>query len=312
MRRIISVSIIFLLLGLSYVLNGCSQKVQSGNLLASFGDQVVTLDEFENEISELSDREKRKYKGTEGLEEYLALVVKDKMLLEVAIEEGLDKDKEIVQQIEGYREQLILKEFIKREVDDKVNVTESHLSEYYEEHKEEYVEPDKIIVTEVTLKDEEKAKEIMEKLKDGADFTELAKEMNEKGESAGPGSGSEGKTRPFSQESFRSAQEFVNIAFALEVSQISDIIVQPMGEETFYMIVRLDERVPSRQKELSEVEKKIERIVKKEQKKELMDRWLEMVKAEKEFQLYPERLPEPEPEAEEPEEKAGTETDKTE
>ena len=84
-----------------------------------------------------------------------------------------------------------------------------------------------------------------------------------------------------------------------------------MGDDTFYMIVRLDERVPSRQKELSEVEKKINRIVKKEQKKELMDTWLGMVKSNKKFQLYPERLPEPEPEeVEEVEEKAETETEK--
>jgi len=311
MRKIISVGIIFLLLGMSYVLTGCSQKVASENLLAEFGDQVVTLDEFQNEFSELSDREKRKYEGKEGLEEYLLLMAESRMLLETAVDEGLDKDKEIVQQIADYKDQLIVKELVKREVDDKVNVTEAHLGMYYEEHKEEYVEPDKIIVTEVTLKDEEKAKEIIEKLKGGADFTELAKEMDEKSESFGPGQGNEGKTRPFSQESFRSAQEFVDVAFVLEVNQISDIIVQPMGEETFYMIVRLDERVPSRQKELSEVEKKIERIVKKEQKKELMDTWLGTVKAKKEFQLYSERIPEPEPEAEEPEEKAEEAAEKT-
>jgi hypothetical protein len=58
------------------------------------------------------------------------------------------------------------------------------------------------------------------------------------------------------------------------------------------MIVRLDERMPSRQKELSEVESKIRREVEKEEKKKIMDRWLETIKTEKEFQLYPDRLPE--------------------
>lgn len=313
MRKIISVGIIFLLLGVSYILTGCSQKVASENLLAEFGDQIVTLDEFQSEFSELSDREKRKYKGEEGLEEYLLLMAESRMLLETAVDRGLDKDKEIVQQIADYKDQLIVKELVKREVDDKVDVTESHLSDYYEAHKEDYVEPDKVIVTEITVKDEEKAKEVMEKIKGGVDFTELAKEMDENGESSGPsGSGSEGKTRAFSADSYRSAQDFVDTAFALEVNQISDIIVQPMGEDTLYMIVRLDERVPSRQKELSEVEKRIKRIVKKEQKKELMDTWLGKVKAEKKFQLYPERLPEPEPEAEKPEKKAETETEKAE
>ena len=299
MGRIISVSAVFLLLGLSYIFGGCSQKVQQENLLAEFGDQAVTLDEFQKEMSELSDREKRKYEGQEGLAEYLTLMAESRMLLEVASEKGMDKDKAIVEQVEEYKDQLIVKELVKREVDDKVNVADAHLVTYYDGHKDDYIEPEKVVVTEITLQDEEKAKEALEEIKGGANFAELAKEMDETGESSGPGQGNGGKTRPLSRDSFRSAQEFVEAAFALEVDQISDIIVQPMGETTYYMIVRLEERTPSRQKEFSEVKSKIERIVQKEQKKGQMDRWLETLKAEKKFKLYPEKIPAPaEPEEE--------------
>ncbi len=307
MRRITSVSAVFLLLALSYVFGGCSQKIQQGDILAEFGGQVVTLDEFQKELSELSDREKRKYEDQEGLEEYLTLMAESRMLLEVANDKGLDRDKEIVKQVAEYKDQLIVKELVKREVDDKVNVTDAHLAQYYEGNKADYVDPEKVVVTEITLKDEEKAKEILEKLKGGEDFTELAKEMDEKGESSGPGQGNGGKSRPFSRSSYRTAQEFVEVAFALEVNQISDIIVQPLGEDTYYMLIRLDERIPSKQKELSEVKSRIERIVQKEQKKAQMDRWLETVKVEKNFQLYPERIPEPAETEEETEAEEGTE-----
>ncbi|MFC1714517.1 peptidyl-prolyl cis-trans isomerase [Candidatus Poribacteria bacterium] len=318
MRRIISVGAVFLLLALSYVFGGCSQKVQQGNILAEFGDQTVTLDEFQKELSELPDRDKRKYEGQEGLAEYLTLMAESRMLLEVANDNGLDRDKEIVKQVAEYKDQLIVKELVKREVDDQVNVTDTDLAQYYEEHKADYVDPEKVVVTEITLKDEEKAKEILEKAKGGADFTELAKEMDEKGESAGPGQGNGGKSRPFSQDSYRTAQGFVEAAFALEVNQMSDIIVQPLGEDILYMIIRLDERIPSKQKEFSEVKSRIERIVQKEQKKAQMDRWLEVVKMDKNFQLYPERIPEPaETETEAVEgteagEKTEAETEKTE
>ncbi len=320
MRRIISVGAVFLLLALSYVFGGCSQKAQQGDILAEFGDQAVTLDEFQKEISELSDREKRKYEGQEGLEEYLTLMAESRMLLEVASDKGLDRDKEIVKQVVEYKDQLIVKELVKREVDDQVNVTDTHLTQYYEEHKADYVDPEKVVVTEITLKEEEKAKEILEKAKGGADFTELAKEMDEKGESSGPGQGNGGKSRPFSQDSYRTAQEFVKAAFVLEVNQMSDIIVQQLGEDTYYMLIRLDERTPSKQKEFSEVKSRIERIVQKEQKKAQMDRWLETVKMDKNFQLYPERIPEPVEVEEETEaaegaeagEKTEAETEKTE
>jgi parvulin-like peptidyl-prolyl isomerase len=193
-------------------------------------------------------------------------------------------------------------------VEDKINVTDADLMKYYEGHKADYLEPEKVVVTEISVTEEEKAKEIFQKVKDGADFTELAKEMDAKRESLGPGQGNEGKTRPFSKDSYSSAQNFAEAAFALEIGQMSDIIVQPIRDQTYYMIVRLDERIPERQKEFSEVEKSIRRTVEKQVKSDRMDRWLMAIKVEKKFQLYPDRIPVPvEAEVEETEEVEGVE-----
>ena len=112
------------------------------------------------------------------------------------------------------------------------------------------------------------AKEIMKKIKAGADYTELAKEMDAKGETFGPGKGNEGKTNPFSRSQFSNAPKFAETCFGLELGQISDLIIQPLRDETFYMIARLDERIPPKQQELSDVEKRVDRIVQKEKKKE--------------------------------------------
>lgn len=291
MKRVIFLMSAFMILISSCIFVGCSQKAQQENILAEFDKQVVTLEELEQEISELPEWKQKKYKDQAGREEYLTLMAESRMLLQVAGEKGLNKDPEIVKQTREYRDQLVVKELVKREVDDKVNVTEDLVAKYYADRKDEYVDPEKVSVTEVTLEDEDKAKEVMEKVKGGGDFTELAKEMSDKAESVGPGQRSEGKVT-FSQDSYSSAREFVETAFGLQAGDISNIIVQPIGEKTYYMIVRLDERIPSRQKELSEVESKIRREVEKEEKKKIMDRWLETIKTEKEFQLYPDRLPE--------------------
>lgn len=291
MKRVIFLVSAFMIVISSCIFVGCSQKAQQENVLAEFDKQVVTLDELKQEISELPEWKQKKYKDQAGREEYLTLMAESRMLLQLANEKGLSKDPEIVKQTREYRDQLVVKELVKREVDDKVNVTDDLVSKYYEDHKDEYVDPEKVSVTEITLEDEGKAKEIMEKIKGGADFTEVAKEMADKAESVGPGQRSEGKVT-FSQDSYSSAREFVETAFGLEAGDVSNIIVQPIGEKTYYMIVRLDERIPSRQKELSEVESKIRRTVEKDEKKKIMDKWLGTIKAEKGFQLYPDRLPE--------------------
>ena len=314
MKRLILVTVVFLILGFFMLVSSCSQKaqVQQENILAEFSDQVVTVGELEQEIFELSEWKQSKYKDQAGREEYLTLMAESRMLLEAAIEKGLDKDPEVVKQTREYKDQLIVKELVKREVDDQVTVTDEDLEKYYEEHKADYMEPEKVVVTEITVKDEEKSKEIMEKIKGGADFTELAKEMDAKGESFGPGQGNGGKTRPFSRDSFSSAQEFVETAFSLEVGQMSDIIAQPIRDETYYMIIRTDEHIPSRQQEFSEVESKIRRAVEKQKKKDRMDKWLETLKVEKRFQLYPDRIPKVVEEAAEAEEEKAEETPETE
>ncbi len=291
MKRVVLIMSAFVILTLSCIFVGCSQKAPQGNVLAEFDKQVVTLEELEQEISELPEWKQKNYKDQAGRAEYLTLMAESRMLLQVANEKGLNKDPEIVKQTREYRDQLVVKELVKREVDDKVKVSDDLVTKYYADHKDEYVDPEKVSVTEVTVEDEEKAKEIMEKIKGGADFTALAKEMSDKAESVGPGQRSEGKVT-FSQDSYSSAREFVDTAFGLEVGDVSNIIVQPIGEKTYYMIVRLDERIPSRQKELSEVESRIRRAVEKDEKKQIMDKWLATIKVEKGFQLYPDRLPE--------------------
>jgi parvulin-like peptidyl-prolyl isomerase len=299
MRSLVSITVVFMVL--FTLLCGCSQKAQEQNILAEFDDQVVTLEELEKEISELPEWKQEKYSDQAGREEYLTLMAESRMLLQVADEKELDKDPEIVKQTREYKDQLMVKELVKREVDDKLNIVDADLKRYYEEHISDYVEPEKVVVTEITLKEEEKAKEIIESIKNGADFTELAKELDAKGESFGPGQGNEGKTSPFSRDSYSAAQEFVNTAFSLEVGQISDIITQPIREETYYMIIRLDEKIPSRQKEFSEVEKSIRRTVEKEKKKARMDAWLGTLKEQKNFNLYTDKIPEVTQESEETE-----------
>jgi hypothetical protein len=361
--------LLFILVG------GCSQKVQQENILAEFDGQVVRVDELEQEFSELSQWEQNKYKGQEGREEYLTLMAESRMLLRAAVEKGLDKDSEIVDQTREYRDQLMVKELVKREVDDKSTATAGELKSYYEEHKADYIEEEKVTIAEITVEDEEKAKEIVEKIEGGADFGELVKEMADKGESVGPGQRKGGEVT-FGRKAYSSTPEFVNVAFDLEKGAISDIIVQPMasallfsvdlkfqtdldggnlsedlrqefenneitlsqdasisvggrsgrwliapgltggrddeGNNTwyivekdaredsklgiystrvYYMIIRAEDRIPSRQQELSEVESKIRRIVEKQKKKDRMDKWLGALKAEKKFQLYPERIP---------------------
>ncbi len=289
MKKITILTSFFILV--SVLMIGCSQKVRQEDILVKFDKQIITVSEFEKKLSELPEWKRDRYKDQAGKAEYLNELAEEKLITLAAKDRELHKDPEVIKQVNEYRDQLMLKELVKREVDDKIKITDADLEKYYSEHKEDYIEPEKVVVTEITLKDEAKAKEVLEKIKSGVDFTELAKEMDSKGESFGPGAGNGGKTRPFSRDSYSSAREFVETAFKLKPGEMSDIIVQPLGQDTYYMIIRVDEHNPSRQKELSEVKDQVESSVEREKKKERLYQWLDEVKKERKFQLFTERIP---------------------
>jgi cell pole-organizing protein PopZ len=266
-------------------------KSKEEETLAKVGNQVITISDMDKGISDMPEWKKDKYKDLEGRKKYLDELVEEKLLTLTATEQKLDKTPEIAKQVKEYRDQLMLKELVKQEVDDKVKVEDADIQKYYDEHKADYVDPEKIVVTEISMKDESKAKEVMEKIKGGADFTELAKDLDAKGESFGPGKGSGGKTISFSRASYSSAKLFADTTFNLKLGEISDIIVQPYGQDTFYMIARLDERTPSKQKELSEVKDDVQREVDTQKKRERIDQWLTVLKKEKNFKLFLDRIP---------------------
>jgi len=275
-------------------------------VLAKIGKDRISLSQIIKDISEMQAWKQDRYKDKEGKAKYLNELVEGKLITLAAYDQKLQDDAEISRQVKEYKDQLMLKELVKQEVDDKIKIEDADIQKYYDEHKEDYVDPEKIVVTEVTLKDEEKAREILEQIKNGGDFTEIAKELDAKGESFGPGMGKEGKTNPFSTKSYSSAKEFTEIAFNLKVGEVSDLFTQPMGQETYQMIIRKDEEMPSRQKELDEVKDNVKREVEREKKRARIEEWLDGMKKEMKFEIFADKIPAPVVEEEKPKEEGAT------
>jgi peptidyl-prolyl cis-trans isomerase C len=285
-----------------------SKKAEKDVILAKFDKQAITLKEMEKNISEMQEWKQDKYKDQEGKKKYLDELIEEKLLTLEAGNRKINETPEIAKQLKEYRDQLMLKELVKEEIDDKVKVLDADIEKYYNEHKPEYIDPEKVTVTEITLKDEAKAKEVMDKIKAGGDFTAIAKEMSSKGESFGPGQSNGGTTSPFTKDSFSSAKNFVDKAFSLNKGEISDIIIQPIEPDTYYMIIRLDDHTQPRQKELSEVKDDIKWAVEKEKKRERIDQWLAEMKKVSNFQIFTDRIPKPVEKKEEAKPAEGTST----
>ena len=75
------------------------------------------------------------------------------------------------------------------------------------------------------------------------------------------------------------------------------MIVQELQGDTYYMIFRVEEKKPPRQKTLDEVRPRVEDAVQKIKKRERLNEWLTSLKEKSKLRIYADRLPEyPEPE----------------
>ena len=177
----------------------------------------------------------------------------------------------------------------------KINVTEEEAKKYYDENLRQFEQPEQVRVSHILIKPEfvdpntnpnadpneakkiarAKAENLLKQLKDGADFAELAKSHSDC--PSAPQGGDlgffpRGETVP----------EFENVAFELEIRQISDVVETEYG---YHIIKAADHKQASTIAFDLAKDNIIEQLTQKEQSK-FADEYIESLKAKANI-VYP-------------------------
>ena len=255
----------------------------------------ISLADFKAAIGELSIFQQENYASKAGKAEYLPEFIDEKLKVLAAIDKGLDKDEDILKKAQEYKHTLLIERLTLIEVDEKVSPTEEDRRHYYEEHKSEYVEEAAAQVTCISVVEKALAQEALAQIKAGIDISELAKRLSEKGKLFGPGSNKvdPGNTGLFTKDESQDWQVFVDVAFNMEVGEITEEILElEMDLETYYLIFRKEEHIPERIADFEEVRDFIEPSVKREKKRQRIIEWVAEVTSTSGLKTYPERIPE--------------------
>ena len=302
----------FILIGavaVSIALNGCGGKAGAeGTVIAEFewdGKHQITLEEMLQEISELPTYKQPQYQEAEGgYEEYMNLMAESRLILCLAKDRKLNEDPEVMKKVQDYYHELLVDKITDLEVDQKLKLTEEDYRLYYEENKDDYVQPEQVRLTCITLMNEERANEVFQRIKGGEDIVALAAELHENGELVGPGSNNEipGDTGLFDSTVYsRRAKPFSDAAFAMEVGQMNEELLHiELDGEHYYLTFRKEEVQPERQQTLDEqsVRRNVERHVENQKREELMTDWLIRLHEQGNVQTFADRIPDPPPEEE--------------
>jgi len=193
---------------------------------------------------------------------------------------------------------LTIRNFIEKKVQPLAKpVTDKDISDYYEANKEKYVEPEQVRARHILVKvtpdatdaqksaAKEKIQGILDKVKNGGDFAELAKENSDC-----PSSQQGGDLGFFSRGQM--VKPFEDATFALEPDGISDIVETEFGHH----IIKFEEKKPGKQLTLEEVKSKIEGALSEKEMDQALGDWLKPIreKASIKFLLKGSDMPETE------------------
>lgn len=183
--------------------------------------------------------------------------------------------------VDSYKSQLFKNVFVRNVLIPRVAVTESAVKDYYEKHPEKFLKPVRYRIQQITLKTQEDAEDAAKSLREGADFSWVARRKS--GSPDGEAQGSEARwiARAGIPEPAQSAID------ALKPGETSPVI--KLGEDA-YTIVLLRERTTSEPEEFPAVREAAQRLYFEDQVKTSLEAYIAELRKDAEIKTCDEVL----------------------
>lgn len=244
-------------------------------ILATFSGQTITLGEFNQLWEEVPEDYKLQLDKSMVLDQ----MISEKLLIQEAKNMGLEEDNDVLEQIKKITKQILVQALIEREILDKIKVNDEVVLEYYEQNKDSFTEKEQVHLYNILLETEEEAQDVLEQLRAGKDFSEIAIEK-----STGPSAAQGGDLGYLSRGTI--IPEIEEVVFALELEKLSEIIKTDFG----FHILKITEKKPETVKTIEEVKEGIIEILLPTKQKEAFENLLEELKGKVEIEINEEAL----------------------
>lgn len=255
---------------------GIAEPVAAGSkVVAEIGAEKITLADLdavienaiENQLSpmaafltteQLNEQKKKtldQYKAPQAKQQFLQSWLAQEILYREALEEHLSEKPEIKRLLDELARGVLSRQLMNEQLASKINITETDLETYYTANKSQFLEPAKARISHILVKEEQQARDLINRLKEGEDFAELAKEHSVDEETKDDG----GKididvTKGAYVPVIGDVNGLNDRIFSAEVSAVLD---EPVKTDKGWEIVRLDSKQAERQKNFDEVRQQV-------------------------------------------------------
>jgi peptidyl-prolyl cis-trans isomerase C len=214
-------------------------------VLATVNGKDITDQEVYAFLNQLGPQTAAQFSSPEGIKKITNELVNQELLYLEAIEKGLDREEVFQTELEKVKKN-VLKQYAINKLLSGINVTEEEVVGFYNDHKEYFQTPETVRASHILVDNEEKAKEVCEKIEEGLSFEEAAKEF-----STCPSKGNGGDLGEFTRG--KMVPEFEEAAFSLEEGKLS----QPVKTQFGYHLIKVKYKKEAGIKPVEEVKGQI-------------------------------------------------------
>lgn len=205
--------------------------------------------------------------------EQLLPISVEQLITNVIIDEkakkaNLANDADVQEQLATVKDQLVRTKYVENAIDERL--TDERLKEAYQEYVDNYPETEEVRAAHILVDDEDVAKNAIKKLKDGADFAALAKELSK------DGTAQNGGDLGFFAAS-EVVPEFAKATFGAEPG----LIEQPIKSQFGFHVIRVDEKRVRPVEEYADVKPFLEQEMQRQVFEETIQEWKEAANIER-------------------------------
>jgi peptidyl-prolyl cis-trans isomerase C len=266
---------------------------QEDALVAKIGEKNITLSDF-NKILTFYDPEKLKMieNNMQVKEQLLQQMVQALVIAQTAKQSGFDAKPDIKEHLELLKNSFIANEYLKREIIQKVTVSDNEVKTYYDTNKDEFKTPEMVRARHILFlveasatpeekkKVNEKAEATLKKIKAGENFDKLASELSED-----PGSKPKGGDIGLVARG-KTVKPFEDALFSLKPGEISGVIETKFG----YHIIKAEERKDASIEPFDAVKEKIRQKISQERVKAALKEFIDKEMKDAKAEVFPEAL----------------------
>jgi parvulin-like peptidyl-prolyl isomerase len=233
------------------------------------------MEELINRELQYQDAVSKGIKPEKEKVDYQMQKMKDRFKSQEIYKAALDKQGLTEETLRAATEkEFVIQSIVKKTITEPSNMTEADLKVYYDKNIKEFKKPEEVKLRLLSSKDENKALEMLKKLKAGEDIGQVAHSMSE------DESRSKGGDLGYIHKG-RIMPEIDQIAFSLIFGGISD----PIHVGDMWYIVKVEDKLPERTLPFEEVKGKLEKELEAQKANELQEKWISELKAKAKVEI---------------------------